>query len=296
MDVAEWLHGLGLGQYEAAFHENAVSADLLPRLTADDLREIGVAAVGHRRRLLDAIADMRAGQGSALASSAGPQGEMAAENDAQRWTEQAAERRQVSVMFCDMVGFTTLSSRLDPEELDAVAREYQARVAAVIARFGGFIAHYVGDGVVVYFGWPEARETDAERAVDAALAVAASVGHAPIHNEWMQVRLGIATGVVVVGDPIGSGASQRQAAIGEAPNLAARLQSVAPSGSVVIDTVTRQLIGGLFDCRDLGLMSLKGLPEPERAWEVVGRSAVDSRFAAFHQDRPRAARRAGGGA
>ena len=167
----------------------------------------------------------------------------------------SAERRQISVMFCDVVGFTALSSVLDPEDLSAVIRSYQATVATTIARFGGFIARYVGDGVLIYFGWPEAREADAERAVRAALAVVSEIGRAPSAGERLRLRIGIATGLVVIGEMIGTGEAKQQTAIGETPNLAARLQSLASDDGVVIDTATRHQIGRLFDCADLGLSS-----------------------------------------
>ena len=155
-------------------------------------------------------------------------------------------------MFCDIIGFTALSARLDPEDLSAVIRGYQSAWPTTIGRFGGFIARYVGDGVLIYFGWPEAHEADAERAVRAALAVIDAISQAPVRTEPLQVRIGIATGLVVVGEPIGTGDARQQTAIGETPNLAARLQGLAEPNGVVIDAATRRQIGGLFDCRDLG--------------------------------------------
>ena len=162
-------------------------------------------------------------------------------------------------MFCDLIGSTALSARLDPEDLRQVIRTYQACVATTIQQFDGFIARYVGDGVLIYFGWPEARETDAERAVRAGLAVAAAVSATPVSGEPLQVRIGIATGLVVIGEPIGSGDSRQQTAVGETPNLAARLQALAGPDQVVIDAATRRQIGGLFECQDLGTIELKGL-------------------------------------
>ena len=180
-----------------------------------------------------------------------------------------AERRPLSVMFCDLIGSTALSSRLDPEDLREVIRTYQACVATTIHQFDGFIARYVGDGVLIYFGWPEARETDAERAVRAGLAVAAAVSAAPVSGEPLHVRIGIATGLVVIGEPIGSGDSRQQTAVGETPNLAARLQGLAGPDQVVIDAATRRQIGGLFECQDLGTVELKGLPAAVPAWQVL---------------------------
>jgi class 3 adenylate cyclase len=184
-------------------------------------------------------------------------------------------------MFCDLIGSTALSSRLDPEDLREVIRAYQACVVATIHQFDGFIARYVGDGVLIYFGWPEAGETDAERAVRAGLAVAAAVSAAPLAGEPLQVRVGIATGLVVVGEPIGSGDSRQQTAVGETPNLAARLQGLAGPGQVVIDAATRRQIGGLFAGQDLGTVELKGLPVAVPAWLVLGEGILESRFEAL---------------
>jgi class 3 adenylate cyclase len=265
MDVADWLHTLNLGQYEATFRENSVGMDVLPSLTVDDLKDLGVTAIGDRRRLLNAIAALRPTEGAI----------------AQNTQEPAAERRQLSVMFCDIAGSTALSTRLDPEDLSTVMRAYQATVRSIISRFGGFIARYVGDGVLIYFGWPEAHETDAESAVRAALAVIAAVNEGPIHGEHLGVRIGIATGLVVVGSPIGEGDARQQTAIGETPNRAARLQGLARPNDVIIDVTTRRQVGELFECSDFGPVELKGLPEPIRAWSVNGERAVESRFAAL---------------
>jgi class 3 adenylate cyclase/tetratricopeptide (TPR) repeat protein len=267
MNVADWLRTLGLGQYEAAFRENSVGMDVLPKLTADDLKDLGVNAVGDRRRLLDAIAALRAS---------------AERVGTQNTEEPPAERRQLSVMFCDISGSTALSNRLDPEDLSAVVRAYQSAVRSTISRFGGFIARYVGDGVLIYFGWPEAHETDAENAVRAALAVIAAVNESPIHGERLSIRIGIATGLVVVGSPIGEGDARQQTAIGETPNLAARLQSLAEPNAVVIAAGTRRLVGDLFECRDLGTLEMKGIAAPVPAWQVLRPSTIESRFEALH--------------
>src|SRR4051794_12530193 len=217
MDVGVWLKSLGLEQYEAAFRENGVNADILRHLTADDLKELGVSAVGHRRQLLVAIAALRPAEPPPeplVQVSPSPP----INPDSLGAPETTAERRPLSVMFCDLIGFTALSSRLDPEDLREVIRGYQARVAVTIQQFNGFIARYVGDGVLIYFGWPEAHETDAERAVRAGLAVAAAVSKASISGEALQARIGIATGLVVIGEPIGAGDSRQQTAVGETPN------------------------------------------------------------------------------
>jgi class 3 adenylate cyclase len=277
MDVADWLRALGLERYEAAFRENDVDAGLLPTLTADDLKELGISSLGHRRRLLEAIAALRA-EGTLAVDpvrlTATPTGMVGS-------SETTAELRPLSVMFCDLIGSTALSSRLDPESLREVIRSYQACVATTIRQFDGFIARYVGDGVLTYFGWPEARETDAERAVRAGLAVAAAVSSTPLGGEPLQVRIGIATGLVVIGDPIGSGDSRQQTAVGETPNLAARLQGLAGPNQVVIDAATRRQVGGLFECQDLGTVELKGLPAAVPAWQVVSENRTLGQFEAL---------------
>jgi class 3 adenylate cyclase/tetratricopeptide (TPR) repeat protein len=280
MDVGAWLKSLGLECYEATFRENAVNAEVLPRLTAEDLKEMGVVPIGHRRRLLDAIATLHSQTTSAetfVQGSPSP-------TDPTRppgASETTAERRPLSVMFCDLAGSTALSSQLDPEDLREVIRSYQARVASTIRQFNGFIARYVGDGVLIYFGWPEAHETDAARAVQAALAVAAAVSETQVGGESLQVRISIATGLVVIGEPIGSGDARQQTAIGETPNRAARLQNFAGPGQVIIDAVTRRQIGGLFDYRDLGTIELKGLPEAVPAWQVVAENRALGQFEAL---------------
>jgi class 3 adenylate cyclase len=197
----------------------------------------------------------------------------------------SAERRQLTVMFCDLVNSTVLSARLDPEDMRDVLRVYHDGCASIVARFQGFVAKYMGDGVLVYFGYPHAHEDDAERAVHAGLALVEAIGAAalPLPGELkLQMRVGIATGLVVVGDLIGSGAAQEEAVVGETPNLAARLQGLATPNSVVIAADTRRLTGGLFEYRDLGAATLKGFANPVRAWQVVGPSTIESRFEALH--------------
>ena len=261
MDVVVWLRSLGLGKYEAAFRENEIDETVLPSLTAEDLKDLGVSIVGHRRKLLDAIAALRADKNAAPAASPGPAAVDAAPRD-------TAERRQVTVMFSDLVGSTALSARMDPEDLREVISAYQKCVAETVQRFGGFVAKYMGDGVLVYFGYPQAHEDDAERAVRAGLELVAAVGGLKTHAP-LQTRVGIATGLVVVGDLIGSGASQEQAIVGETPNLAARLQGVAEPNSVVIAESTRKLVGNLFELEDLGAKDLKGISGPVGAWAAL---------------------------
>ena len=266
MDVADWLRKLGLGQYESAFHANDVDAEVLRKLTTEDLIAIGVTSVGHRRRLLDAIAAL----GSKAPAS--PEAPVRAE----------AERRQLTVMFCDLVGSTPLSTRLDPEDLREVIAAFHHAVAEVVGSFDGFVAKYMGDGVLIYFGYPRAHEDDAERAVRAGLGVTDAVRRLDVGSVKLRVRVGIATGLVVVGDLIGEGSAREQSVVGETPNLASRLQGLAEPGAVVIAASTRRLVGGLFDYRDLGAVDLKGMVEPVPAWQVLRPSVVASRFEAMH--------------
>jgi class 3 adenylate cyclase len=238
MDVVVWLRSLGLGRYEAAFRENEIDEAVLPSLTEEHLKQLGVAALGHRVKLLDAIAAL-----GSDASGKTPSVDAATTSSTPSpHPEDRAERRQVTVMFSDLVGSTALSARMDPEDLREVISAYQKCVAETVQRFGGFVAKFMGDGVVVYFGYPQAHEDDAERAVRAGLELVTGVDGLKTHAA-LQTRVGIATGLVVVGDLIGSGASQEQAIVGETPNLAARLQSVAEPKSVVIAESTRKLVG-----------------------------------------------------
>ena len=277
MDVVVWLRSLGLGKYEALFRENDIDETVLPNLTAEDLKELGVASLGHRRKLLDAIAALRTD-----ASGKAPSADVPTASSASSVTpEDRAERRQVTVMFSDLVGSTALSGRMDPEDLREVISAYQKCVAEAVQRFGGFVAKYMGDGVLIYFGYPQAHEDDAERAVRAGLELVAAVGGLKTHAA-LQTRVGIATGLVVVGDLIGSGASQEQAIVGETPNLAARLQGVAEPNSVVVTESTRRLVGSLFELQDLGAKDLKGIAGAARAWVALRPSSVESRFDALH--------------
>src|SRR6266516_869340 len=274
MDLGSWLRGLGLGQYEAPFRENAIDDTVLPNLTAEDLKDLGVDIVGHRRKLLDAIAVLRAD----ASAKAPPPDALPATDITAKGT---AERRQVTVMFADLVGSTALSTGMDPEDLREIISVYQKCVAETVRHFGGFVARYVGDGVLVYFGYPQAHEDDAERAVRAGLelitAVAGLKTCAP-----QQVRVGIATGLVVVGHRILSGESEELGMVGETPNLAARLQSIAEPNTVVIAESTRRLLGSFFQLDDLGMRSVKGIAGPVRAWAVLQASSVASRFEALH--------------
>jgi len=274
MDLAVWLRSLGLEQYEAVFRENAIDETVLPDLTDQDLEKVGVL-LGHRRRLLRAIAALEnTEKGSSAIPSAAASPPLSLPRD-------AAERRQVTVMFCDLVGSTALSARMDPEDLREVISAYQKCVAETAHRFGGFVAKYMGDGVLVYFGYPQAHEDDAERAVRAGLEMIAAVGGLKTRAP-LQIRVGIATGLVVVGDLIGSGEAQERGIVGETPNLAARLQSIAEPNTVVVAEDTRKLLGNLFELRDLEARELKGVAGPVRAWVALRLGVVEGRFEALH--------------
>ena len=269
--IADWLKQLGLGQYTQRFAENEIDVTVLRHLTDQDLREIGVP-LGHRRKILAAIReDVR----SPAPVTSEPVSHLEPTSQA------SAERRQITVMFSDLVGSTALSAQMDPEDLRELISAYQKCVAEAVLCFGGFVAKYLGDGVLVYFGYPEAHEDDAERAVRAGLQVIASVIalRTPVS---LQTRIGIATGLVVVGDLIGSGDAQERGIVGETPNLAARLQGIAQPNTVVIAESTRSLLGNLFELKDLGARDLKGLAGPVRAWLPLRANTVESRFEALH--------------
>ena len=273
MDIGGWLRSLGLERYEAAFRENEIDDPVLPSLTAEDLKDLGVGIVGHRRKMLDAIAVL-----GAYASAKAPTAE--APSILPKPAQDAAERRQVTVMFADLVGSTALSARMDPEDLREVISTYQKCVAGTVQRFGGFVAKYMGDGVLVYFGYPQAHEDDAERAVRAGLELIQAVGGLK-SGAPLQARVGIATGLVVVGDLIGAGEAQERGIVGETPNLAARLQGIADPNIVVIAESTRKLLGNLFELQDLGAKDVKGIAEPVRTWAALRASSVESRFEAL---------------
>ena len=270
--IGDWLKNLGMSEYVESFAENRIDLSVLPDLTDQDLEKLGVL-LGDRRKMLRAILEL-AGDGpvaphAPVVNEARPQ--------------DAAERRQLTVMFCDLVGSTALSARLDPEDLRAIIGAYQRCCAVQVERNAGFVAKYMGDGVLAYFGYPQAHEDDAERAVRAGLSLVEAVPKlATAAGSPLRVRVGIATGLVVVGDLIGVGAAQEQAVVGETPNLAARLQSIAEPDTVVIAESTRRLLGNLFELRDLGAKDLKGIAEPARAWAALRASSVESCFDALH--------------
>jgi class 3 adenylate cyclase len=275
MDVGDWLRGLGLAQYEAAFRDNEIDGAVLPDLTADDLKELGVAAIGHRRRILAAIGAL-SGPSSAAAATIEP---LTAAAFAQ--VETTAERRQLTVMFCDLVGSTALAARLDPEDMGDLIRAFQGAVAAAVARFDGHVAKWMGDGALVYFGYPRAHEDDAERATRAGLALVEAIrALRQARGFALEVRAGIATGLVVVGELIGEGEARERGVVGETPNLAARLQALAEPGNVAVAETTRRLLGAAFELKPLGPQALKGFAAPVAAWTVVRDAENLSRFEA----------------
>ncbi len=269
MDIDSWLGGIGLEQYAQTFRDNAIDADVLRDLTDEHLRELGLP-LGARLKLLRAIAVLGTSEQTLASPEITPP---APRTD--------AERRQVTVMFSDLVGSTALSARMDPEDLREVISAYQKCVAETVRRFGGFVAKYMGDGVLVYFGYPQAHEDDAERAVRAALQLIAAVAGLTTRAP-LQTRVGIATGLVVVGDLLGSGEAQERGIVGETPNLAARVQALAQPNTVVIADSTRRLLGNLFELQDLGAKELKGITGPVRAFAALRASSVEGRFEALH--------------
>jgi class 3 adenylate cyclase len=270
--IADWLKKLGMGEYTQRFVENRIDLSVLPDLTDQDLEKMGVL-LGDRRKMLRAIRDL----GSASISVAAP----SAPTETEPTRQDEAERRQLTVMFTDLVDSTALSTKLDPEDLRFVIGAYHKCVAETIARFDGFVAKYMGDGALIYFGYPHAHEDDAERAVRAGLALVEAVGKLRI-QEPLEVRIGVATGLVVVGDLVGSGEAQERGVVGETPNLAARLQAVAAPNTVVISEGTRRLLGNLFELEDLGGKDLKGIAGPIPAWAALRARSVESRFEALH--------------
>ena len=281
-DIRQWLGALGLTQYGDAFEANDIDLSLLPDLNDQVLKDIGVTSAGHRLRLLAAA--RAAGAKSVTVDQDDARPSHPEEPSLELVTGQfpSGERRQLTVMFCDLVGSTALSEKLDPEELRALLHNYRTRCGEVIQRYDGFVARYVGDGILTYFGWPTAHEDDAERAIRAALEISQTVKQASI-TETLSVRIGIATGPVVVGEQAGVG-DQSKLAIGSTPNLAARLQGLASADQIVIASSTRRLIGNAFELTDLGEHELKGISEAVHAWRVVAVGEAASRFEASRGD------------
>jgi len=269
--IAEWLASLGLSEYAQRFAENDIDLSVLGDLTDQHLKDLGVS-LGHRLRMLRAIREL------ADASPATPPPAAASKPT----PHDSAERRQLTVMFCDLVGSTALSTRLDPEDLQGIIGAYHRCCAEVITKSGGFVARYLGDGVLAYFGYPQAHEDDAEEAVRAGLALVEVVAKLDAGQATpLQMRVGIGTGLVVVGDLIGGDATHKNEVVGETPNFAARIQALAEPDTVVIDGNTRRLLGGLFEYRPLGPVCVKGFRDPVLIWQVTGNSAVESRFKAL---------------
>ncbi len=269
LDVGAWLEQIGLGQYRSLFSEQAIDGDVLPDLTDADLERLGLP-LGHRKKLLKAIDDL-------LGRDTAEQAFKIVR------TRPDAERRQLTVLICDMVESTALAARLDPEELRKVMGVYLDACATAVTSFGGFVAKYTGDGIVAYFGYPAALEDAAERAVRAGLELSRIIPSlAPLPNVTLHVRTGIATGLVVVGDLLGEGAAREEAVVGETPALAARLQTLAPPDGVAIAGSTRRLIEGVFELELLGMSDVKGLPGTRPVWRVLRVAATESRFAATH--------------
>ena len=266
--IADWLEKLGLSEYIQRFADNAIDLSVIRDLTEQDLKDLGVL-LGHRRKIQRAIAEL-----DRVASATASEPELRDE----------AERRHLTVMICDLVGSTALSARLDPEDMRAVIDAYHAACARITRTYDGFLAEFRGDGILAYFGYPRAHEDDAERTVRAGLDIIAAVARLETRAaEPLAIRIGIATGLVVVGDPSGEGALREHALVGDTPNLAARLQALAEPGTIVVAASTRGLLGDLFRLRDLGRHEVKGIAEPVAAWAVEGVAASESRFEAVRR-------------
>src|SRR6266851_3485095 len=273
VEIAAWLHRLGLQQYVQVFRSNAIDSEALLELTDADLEKLGVL-LGHRKRILRAIAALNA----TIADAAPTAPDMVAAGGAR---PAGAERRQVTIMFCDLVGSTPLASRLDPEDLRDVLGAYNAVVSEVTSQFDGTVNRYMGDGVLICFGHPQAHEDDAERAVRAGLLLVDRIGRMEFACGRLEIRVGIATGLVVIGDLIGTGDAQERGIVGETPNLAFRLQGLALPNAVLINATTKGLVGDFFEYRDLGPQELRGFAEKMPVWQALRPSTVDSRFEAL---------------
>ena len=280
-NIDEWLHSLGLDQYASTFRENDIDTELVRELNADDLTDLGVKSVGHRKQLMKAIAALDSDQTEIRQSKPVASATAVARSDAQYMTTSQAERRQLTVMFCDLVGSTALSAKYDPEDLSEIVRTYQENCASIIGQYEGHIARYMGDGMLVYFGYPQAHEDDAERALRAGLEIIGRVAQLkPRKDLILQTRVGVATGLVVVGETIGDASSREQVVMGETPNLAARLQSFAEPDQLVISDRTRGLSGDLFEYVEPGKHKFKGFLQPLTVHQVVAERFTESRFAA----------------
>lgn len=273
MDLVRWLESVGLGKYSTVFADNDIDLEILSELSDADLEKLGLT-LGARKRLFKAVRELGR-QDVSLA--AGP------DKTVERVKSPEAERRQITVMFCDLVGSTALSGQLDPEEYREVIKSFQKAVSQAVRQFDGYVAKFLGDGILVYFGYPQAHEDDAERAIRSGLAALDGVRClAPAPNLSLNARIGIATGLVVAGDIAEEGASETGVISGETPNLAARLQGLAAPGQIVISQNTQRLVAGIFDCEALGPQSLKGISAPTAVWQIRGETQAESRFDALH--------------
>jgi class 3 adenylate cyclase/tetratricopeptide (TPR) repeat protein len=275
VDIGVWLHQVGLPQYEALFLERAVEFDMLPHISEADLEELGIR-LGHRKKIIAAISRLTS---DVVEARAGAQPPSVTPPSASADRQAHPERRQLTVMVVDLVDSTSLTRRIDPEEMSEVLAAFQNAAGREIDRYGGYIAKYMGDGLRAYFGWPTAHENDAERAVRAGLAIAEAVGRlkAPT-KEALSARIGISTGLVVVGELVGQGLAREQTVSGEPPHLAARLQALAPAGGVVVSAATRCLLGSIFGLEDLGTHRLKGFSEPMPVFLIRGPRLLATRF------------------
>jgi class 3 adenylate cyclase len=275
IDVTAWLTALGLEVYAAAFAENHVDEQVLRELTQDDLRELGVASLGHRRRILSAIAALT------QPAAAPPEPVARPEEESRAQQPITAQRRQVTILFSDLVGFTRLTERLDPEVMHELLRAYKDAAARTITQLGGHIVKFLGDGVLATFGYPRAQDDDAVRAVRAGLELVEAIARLRVPDgETLAARVGLATGLVVVGDLAGEAAVERDSLVGEAPNLAARLQSEAAPGEVLMAASTADLVRGRFVYESIGTRALKGFSEPVALLRVLAEGRNESRFAA----------------
>ncbi|MCB1231846.1 MAG: AAA family ATPase, partial [Verrucomicrobiae bacterium] len=269
--LIDWLKANDLAEYEALLVENEVDLKALRVLSEDDLKELGLP-FGPRKRFLNAIAELKS-------------------SDALRITElekptpnaPTGERRHLTVMFCDLVGSTTLSERLDPEELHLLIKSYYKTCTDVVLRYEGYVANYLGDGLLIYFGWPTAHEDAAERGVRSALEMVEAVKSIQA-AEPLVVRIGLATGSVVVGEASRDGKLETGLVVGEIPNLAARLQSLAGPDEIVIAPSTQRLLGNAFSLTSLGTHPLKGIAEPVEVWRVDEARRTEGRFKAAHAE------------
>src|SRR5437764_4291843 len=277
-DLAEWLGRLGLGQYAKTFAENNVEYPLLPELTESDLKKLGVSSLGHRKKLLRAIEALKESRQPARTTTKASNATVAPPPVDQH---REAEFRQITVMFCDLVGSTQLSEKLDPEDLQKLIDMYRVECSAAIGRYGGEVARYFGDGVMAFFGWPYAHEDDAARAVHAALEIVSGVTKisGPV---TLACRVGISSGPVLVGETAGSTASWSMDAVGETPNIAARLQTLAAINTILISESTRRLVSAVFDLEDLGFRELKGVTQAVHVYRVLAAKSAGSRFEAAH--------------